>query len=492
MSSKSKKRKAVQKKPQKQRSVETNEASLESYKTTLLVQNNFAMMISQTPTAINLTSSSEIDTPSSSNEIYVPSVSKDIPNKLPGQSLENKEEQPPTFTELEYNVKWPDQSQNKKRNLSNDYNELSDSSVEECNELHKKKSSVYSPLSEECNELHQKKSSVYSPLSEENNYHDNAMMYKDQLQQLEIQRTNETRLFTVDDFNYTITLLDSKINALYKLCRFLRKLTMLDGLTEKFWNIISPLNLLIFKARAYKEVAKQLIPTNLFPSTREYRIALESYLSEHAENFISSIGENAWISMFDSKILSECHSKRNDIAAAIRHTLFSVFNEEHLDHIDSNISPIKLAEWKSSVKTKAAYEELFKDQQILLKIGYTVFKQYKNKELPPLHCAFILSICDILLNPKSLNIKCSDKSVMRRVDAFLREFESKKPITPQIILVIAEAEANELKEIKLKNQKNNYKNESFSSSIQGSEDLDNDYDNLMNNLDSQFSNSNYA
>ncbi|CAG8855673.1 34137_t:CDS:1, partial [Gigaspora margarita] len=78
--------------------------------------------------------------------------SKDIPNKLPGQSLENKEEQPPTFTEPVYNVKWPDQSQNKKRNLSNNYNgynELSDSSVEECNELHQKKSSVYSPLSEE-------------------------------------------------------------------------------------------------------------------------------------------------------------------------------------------------------------------------------------------------------------------------------------------------------------------------------------------------------
>ncbi|CAG8857252.1 6902_t:CDS:2, partial [Gigaspora margarita] len=130
-------------------SVETNEASLESYKTTLSVQNNFAMMISQTPTAINLTSSSKIDMPSSSNEIYVPSVSKDSPNKLPGQSLENKEKQPPTFTK-------PD----KKRNLSNDdngYNELSDSSVEECNELH------------------QKKSSVYSSLFEENSYHDDAI-----------------------------------------------------------------------------------------------------------------------------------------------------------------------------------------------------------------------------------------------------------------------------------------------------------------------------
>ncbi|CAG8786792.1 5614_t:CDS:2, partial [Gigaspora rosea] len=159
-------------------------------------------------------------------------------------------------------------------------------------------------------------------------------------------------------------------------------------------------------------------------------------------------------------IKTKCYSKRNDIAAVIRHTLFSVFNEENLDRIDSNISSIKLAEWKSSLKTKAAYEELFKDQQILLKIGYTIFKQYENKELSLLHCAFILSICDILLNPKSLSIKCNDKSVMRHVDAFLRAFKSKKPITPQIILEIAEAEANELK-----NQKSNNENKSFSSSI---------------------------
>ncbi|CAG8538806.1 43174_t:CDS:1, partial [Gigaspora margarita] len=37
----------------------------------------------------------------------------------------------------EYNVKWPDQSQSKKRNIPNNYksyNKLSDSSVEEYNE----------------------------------------------------------------------------------------------------------------------------------------------------------------------------------------------------------------------------------------------------------------------------------------------------------------------------------------------------------------------
>lgn len=57
--------------------------------------------------------------------------------------------------------------------------------------------------------------------------------------------------------------------------------------------------------RAYKEVAKQLLPTVLFPSTKEYRLAMEKYLSDHAEHFIENIGENSWISLFEGKLLAE-------------------------------------------------------------------------------------------------------------------------------------------------------------------------------------------
>ena len=50
------------------------------------------------------------------------------------------------------------------------------------------------------------------------------------------------------DFNYTMQLMDDKINSLYKLCRFisdqqekmansLKKLVTLDELSENFWNV---------------------------------------------------------------------------------------------------------------------------------------------------------------------------------------------------------------------------------------------------------------
>jgi hypothetical protein len=99
--------------------------------------------------------------------------------------------------------------------------------------------------------------------------------------------------------------------------------------------------------------------------------------------------------------------------------LFAAFGEERLERVDSTTSLAKLAEWKSSEKTKRAYNELFTNQELLSKIGYTVFKTYKEEELPTMHCAYILSICDILLNPKSSGIKCNDRSVVKRVNAFL-------------------------------------------------------------------------
>ena len=99
--------------------------------------------------------------------------------------------------------------------------------------------------------------------------------------------------------------------------------------------------------------------------------------------------------------------------------MFAAFGEERLERIDNTTSPVKLAEWKNSEKTKKAYEKLFSNHDLLSKIGYNVFKSYKEKELPTMHCAYILSICDIVLNLKSSGIKCSDRSVVRRVNAFL-------------------------------------------------------------------------
>src|SRR2546421_496220 len=98
-----------------------------------------------------------------------------------------------------------------------------------------------------------------------------------------------------------------------------------------------------------------------------------------------------------------------------------LFSDEHLDFVGGTTTSIKIAEWKISEKTRNVYHELFHNHELLTKIRYTVFKQYKETELLIMHCAYILIICDILLNPKSSGIKCNDKSVIRRVNTFFTE-----------------------------------------------------------------------
>jgi len=48
-----------------------------------------------------------------------------------------------------------------------------------------------------------------------------------------------------------------------------------------------------------------LIKKCLFPSTKEYRTALEKYLDDHADHFIDNIGRNSWVSLFEEKLLPE-------------------------------------------------------------------------------------------------------------------------------------------------------------------------------------------
>jgi hypothetical protein len=106
------------------------------------------------------------------------------------------------------------------------------------------------------------------------------------------------------------------------------------------------------------------------------------------------------------QIRTKCHSKRNDIAASIRHAVFASFGER-LDHINNNASAAKIVKWKSSERTKAAYKALFSESELLDIIGHAVFKQYRNKDLPTTHCTYIIA------GPRTIHEKITIQSLRR-------------------------------------------------------------------------------
>ena len=59
---------------------------------------------------------------------------------------------------------------------------------------------------------------------------------------------DDNKLLTAKEFNYTLSLVDNKINVLYTMCRFiadqqqetskaLKKLVAVDELSDGFWNV---------------------------------------------------------------------------------------------------------------------------------------------------------------------------------------------------------------------------------------------------------------
>jgi hypothetical protein len=150
-----------------------------------------------------------------------------------------------------------------------------------------------------------------------------------QLPLFSLEAGDDQRALTLAEFEYTVKIMNTKIDAIYRLCRFLgdeqrdiikgvKKLVAIDELSDGFWKVFvfddlqsqiaqcTKVLLFCYSIQiAYRDVAKKLLPVNLYPNPREYREALEKYLSEHAEDFIDTIGQFSWISLFNEKLLSE-------------------------------------------------------------------------------------------------------------------------------------------------------------------------------------------
>ncbi|RIB14637.1 hypothetical protein C2G38_2194478 [Gigaspora rosea] len=47
--------------------------------------------------------------------------------------------------------------------------------------------------------------------------------------------------------------------------------------------------------------------------------------------------------------------------------------------------------------------------------------------MTPEHCAFTLAVCDIILNPKSKYIKCTEKLMKRRLKRYLNDLNGEGP-----------------------------------------------------------------
>ncbi|CAG8525473.1 30940_t:CDS:2 [Racocetra persica] len=222
----------------------------------------------------------------------------------------------------------------------------------------------------------------------------------------------ENANLTTEAFNYSITIVDQKIGSLYQLCR---------NIANRQKDMSRDLRKLVvfdelsngFWNIAYKKILKELILETLYPATKN-------------------------------------------------------FTDDQLEIVDSTTSSLKLVEWKNCKKTHDVYNSLFENNELITSICLLAFRQFYDKSPPPMHCAYTMAICDILLNLTSSSIKCSDKSVTRR-----EAYKMNQSISQEKLAEIALEKEEEA--AMAKNKKRNLKADIADEKIIKD---DNDYDNF--------------
>jgi hypothetical protein len=114
---------------------------------------------------------------------------------------------------------------------------------------------------------------------------------------------------------------------------------------------------------------------------------------------------------------------RGAAMANVRSATWRVFGSERLPPLRSNALLADVITWKQAQKTIACFDALFEknddDRYWIVVIARTAFNEAMVPTLSHAHCAFALAVCDILLNPASKGIICTEKRMKCRMEHYI-------------------------------------------------------------------------
>jgi len=89
------------------------------------------------------------------------------------------------------------------------------------------------------------------------------------------------------------------------------------------------------------------------------------------------------------------------LTTQIKQALFSVFGENNLDSINTNVSPSKIMEWKASDKTKSCYKKLFtpiSSDPIDTYMARILAKLWPTTIPSDMKIAYAITVCQVTLS----------------------------------------------------------------------------------------------
>ncbi|CAG8685084.1 4912_t:CDS:2, partial [Ambispora leptoticha] len=186
---------------------------------------------------------------------------------------------------------------------------------------------------------------------------------------------------------------------------------------------------------AFTGVAKCLFPSHVYPTQAVVKETFKAYMEEIFPDFMSNISSNNFTNHYHSNWLSQLLQKiknnRGAVLQSVRSAVWRVFGREKLPPLKSNAAAAAIVSWKESQAVSNCYRMLFeKDNKGTLwvyTIARTAFSAVAVPTLTSAHCAFMLVVCDILLNPRLQNVQCTERRMKRCIEKYLQEFEGDGP-----------------------------------------------------------------
>ncbi|CAG8855429.1 5178_t:CDS:2, partial [Gigaspora margarita] len=108
-----------------------------------------------------------------------------------------------------------------------------------------------------------------------------------------------------------------------------------------------------------------------------------------------------------------------------------VFGVEKLPLLKSNAGASEIVKWKQSDGVAECFRSLFvQNKSGVYWIDLITRNAFSMAAVPTLthnHYAFTLAVCNIILNPRSRSVKCTEKRMKCRMEKFLNNYNSGGP-----------------------------------------------------------------
>ncbi|RHZ68220.1 hypothetical protein Glove_296g13 [Diversispora epigaea] len=176
-------------------------------------------------------------------------------------------------------------------------------------------------------------------------------------------------------------------------------------------------------------VSEPFIETDMYPDLEKLKKETKNYINSTNPGFLAKYSEKRWNSYFEksihSKLLLKLRSKRGNMVAKIKSSIFSTFGEDSLSSINTSATEKEIMDWKKK-EVRKAFKKLHKkineddDDEKLTWCNRILQKAFTNPAKKTKYLlAFAVGVIEITLDPDNGGIQIKDVIMKSKIRKYI-------------------------------------------------------------------------